>query len=191
VGRLFSCVDDEDDLEQSTAIISQEGIRLYTGHQLIPFLEHINQYELIKIPDTMFVSVVDRNSSLQTKICENWNMPFKSVSKKYRFKRVIDEKREKQTFGYLGVLLPGYDVAITDCSQKNPNGIGYLFKTEKSFQLINLCSNESAVDYCIKNKCLVYYNDFLNKGNLRLLSAYTEDINTRLQNSYKFRSSNI
>lgn len=191
MGPLFSIVNDEDDLEQSTAIMSKEGIRLYTGRQLLPFIDYVDYHELVQIPETMFIAVVDKDNQLMSKNCGNWNIPFGASGRKYMFKKIIDEKKEKQTFGYPGILLPGYDVAISDCSEKNPNGSGYLFKTESSFHGIDLCSNESAVDFCVKNRCLVYYNDFLNKGNLRLLSGYTEDINNKLQNPYKFRSSNI
>lgn len=191
VGRLFSIVDDEDELEQSTAVMSPEGKRIFTGNQIIPLFKYINEYAMLEIPATMFLAIIDNEATFKIGLCENWNVQFNSVGRKYRFKKILEEKREKQIFGRPGILWPGFDVAIGDCCQNNPQGTGYLFKTNKEFQHITLACNESAVDYCIKNNCLVYYNDFMNKGALRILSAYTEDVNRKLQNKYLFRSSNM
>jgi hypothetical protein len=191
MGRLFSIIDDEDELEQTTCVISPDGRRLHTEEQLIPFIDYVKQYEVVRLPDTMFVALVDNSTKTKMQTCDNWGMEYCSVGRKYRFKKILQEKREQQTFGTPGILWPGFDVAVGDCSQKNVHGTGYLFKTDNNFQNVNLACNESAVDYCIKNKCLVYYNDFLNNGKLRILSAYTEDINRKLQNPYLFRSSNI
>jgi hypothetical protein len=190
-GRLFSIVDDEDDLEQSTAVMSFEGQGIYTGRQLVPFLEYMNEYEMLQLPDTMFMAIIDSVANAKQANCENWNLPFNSVGRKYRFKRILEERKSTQTFGIPALLIPGYDVGLSDCSQKNPQGTGYLFKTDNNFVNINFACNESAVEYCIKNKCLVYYSDFLNKGSVRILSPYSEDINRKLQNSYLFRSSNM
>lgn len=191
-GRLFSIIDDEDDLEKSTAIMSTEGIRLFSGQQIYPLAEYIgNGIELLNIPTSMFFSVIDNSSNMSDKVCYHLNLPYKSVGQKYRSKKILAEKTESQIFGTPYFLLPGYDVAVSDCCEKNPNGTGYLFKTEKSFKAINLCSNESAVSYCIEENAIVYYNDFLNNGKLRVLTAYTESININMQNPYKFRSSNI
>lgn len=190
-GRIFSIVDDEDELEQTTAIISGEGKRLFTGQKLAPFVDYVKQYEMIRLPDTMFMAIIDNQAKTQEQICDSWKVTFNTTGKKYRFKKILQEKKEKQTFGMPGFLHPGFDVAVGDCSAKNPQGTGYQFKTDSTFQSINLSCNESAVDFCINNKSLVYYNDFLNNGKLRILSSYTEDINRKLQNSYLFRSSNM
>jgi hypothetical protein len=191
MGRLFATVDDEDELEQSTAIISAEGKRMHTGQLLVPFLEYVKEYELVGVPNTMFLAVIDNEAKTVAKTCDSWGVEYQSVGRKYRFKNIRKEKKEKQIYGRPGILLPPFNVAIGDCSAANPNGTGYQFLTENDFHNANLACNESAVDYCIKNNCLVYYNDFLNKGALRILSAYTEDINRKLKNSYLFRSSNM
>lgn len=191
-GRIFSIINDEDEIEQSTAIMSAEGKKVFSGQKLLPLMEHINNgIELLQIPPSMFFAVVDTNVSLKNKSCENWQTDFKGLGKKYRYKKILDEKRERQTFGMPGMLVPGYDVAVGDCSQKNPNGTGYMYKTDGSFKPIELCCNESAVSFCKKNKAIVYYNDFLNNGKLRVLTPVTESINRNLQNPYLFRSSNI
>lgn len=191
-GRMFSIINDKDEMEHSTAIMSEKGKRIFSGQKLLPLMKHVkNGIELIQIPPSMFFAVIDTVISLKSKTCENWNIDFKGLGKKYRFKRILSEKRERQTFGMPGVLMPGYNVAVGDCSQKNPDGTGYMYKTDGMFKSIELCSNESAVSFCKKNKAIVYYNDFLNKGKLRVLTPETESINRNLQNSYLFRSSNI
>ena len=191
-GRVFSIVNDEDDIEQSTAIMSDRGIKHYSGNKLFPFAEHIeNGIEVLQIPPTMFFAVIDNYASLRSKNCDNWNVDYQSIGRKYRFKKVLDEKKENQTFGVPGILMPGYDVAVGDCSQKNINGTGYMYKTDGGFKSINICCNESAVSFCNKNKAVVYYNDFLNDGKLRVLTSHTKSINENLQNPYLFRSSNI
>ena len=191
MGRLFATVEDEDDIEQTTAIICAEGKRMHTEKLLAPFIEYVESYELIGIPDTIFLSVVDSTANTVIKTCDSWGVEFKSVGKKYRSKKILKEKKEKQVFGSPGILLPPYNVAVGDCCPANPKGTGYQFMTDNNFQSANLSCNESAVDYCINNNCLVYYNDFLNRGDLRILSVYTEDINRKLKNSYLFRSSNM
>lgn len=191
IGRVFSAIDDEDELEQSTAIMSNEGKRLFTGNQLLSMVKYINEYELIRFPKTMFIAMIDNISKTKIVNCDNWNLEYNSIGRKYRLKKILVEKIEKQTYGIKGILWPGFDIAISDCCDKNPEGMGYLFKTEKEFQNINICCNESAVDYCRKNNCLIYYNDFVNNGKLRLLSKYTYSINKKLQNRYLFRSSNF
>jgi hypothetical protein len=191
-GRLFSIIDDEDEMEHSTAIMSAEGIKIFSGKQLSPLIEHIqNGTELLQIPPSMFFAVIDTVVLLKSKTCENWQISFDGLGKKYRFKNILEEKRETQTFGIPGILMPGYDLAVSDCSQKNPNGTGYMYKTDGSFKSVDLCSNESAVSFCKKNYAIVYYNDFLNNGKLRVLTSETENINKNLQNSYLFRSLNI
>ena len=139
----------------------------------------------------MFHTVIDNSTSLKVRECENWNINYNTIGNKYRFKNVLREMKNELTFGYASPLFPGFDIGVSDCSDKNPNGTGYQFKTDQSYQKISLCSNESAVDYCKKNNAIVFYNDFLNKGKLRALNAYTESINRNLQNNYLFRSSNI
>lgn len=191
-GRMFSIINDEDEIEHSTAIMSEEGKKIYSGQKLFPLMEHIkNGVELLQIPPSMFFAVVDTEVSLKNKSCENWHTDFKGLGRKFRYKKILDEKRERQTFGMPGILMPGYDVAVGDCSQKNPNGTGYMYKTDSAFKPIELCCNESAVSFCKKNKAIVYYNDFLNNGKLRVLTPETESINRNLQNSYLFRSLNI
>lgn len=192
IGRVFSIVNDEDDIEQSTAIMSTKGQEVYSIQKVYPFIEHItNGVELLQIPNTMFFAVIDTIESGKEKTCSNWNTTYKSIGRKYRYKKILKEVKESQTFGRPGILKPGFDVAVSDCSQKNPNGTGYMYKTDGTFNPIDLCCNESAVSFCIKNKAVVYYNDFLNNGKLRVLTAETEKINRNLQNPYLFRSSNI
>lgn len=191
-GRIFSIVNDVDDIEQSTALMSKEGQKVFSSQKLIPFMEHINNgVELLQIPPTMFFAVIDTTTTLKSKTCENWETNFKGLGRKYRYKKILNEKKEKQTFGIQGLLMPGFDVAVSDCAQKNPNGTGYMYKTDGTFKHVELCCNESAVSFCKKNKALVYYNDFLNNGKLRVLTPETESINRNLQNSHLFRSSNI
>lgn len=197
LGDLFVTVDDEDEPKQSTSILSDEGMNHLMESQLIKLISYLKDYELIRFPETMFfVSANDISDfNTQTKICDNWGVNYPSVGKKYVFKKINETKTESMRFGFVGlgsgVLSPGFDVGLSDVSEKNPNGTGYQFRTERTFNPINLCSNESAVDYCRKNKCLVYYSDFMNGGKMRVLSEYTESINKNLQNDYKFRSSNL
>jgi hypothetical protein len=193
LGDLFSVVDDEDDPDQSTALISDRGLDLFMGRQLLKLVDYLKSYELIQFPETMFWVAADEPSEfdVRTKTCDNWGVQYISVGKKYMYKKILKSKSERQVFGYPGILLPPYDVAVGDCAEKNPNGTGYMFQTDRNFTPINLCCNESAVDYCKKQNVLVYYNDFMNSGKLRLLTEHTVSINTNLQNDYKFRSSNI
>ena len=191
-GRIFSIVNDEDDIEQSTALMSTKGIKNFSGRKLLPFAEHIEKgIEILDIPPTMFFPVIDNHVKSGISTCENWDIDYKSIGIKYRYKNILEEKKEDQIFGIKGILWPGFDVAVSNCCQKNPNGTGYLFKTDRTFKTINFCCNESAVDFCKKNKVIVYYSDFLNNGKLRTLSQYTENVNRKLQNTYLFRSSNI
>lgn len=197
-GDLFSIVDDEDEVEQSTNILSDEGMKVFMGRQLMKIHpDYFKKYEVIKFPDTMFFVSANETSNFNTqnKVCDNWGVTYKSIGKKYFIKKILETKTETMRFGYMGlgsgVLWPGFDVGLSDVSEKNPNGNGYQFKTEKNFTTINLCSNESAVDYCIKNNCLAYYTDFMNGGKMRVLAEYTESINKNLQNDYRFRSSNL
>jgi hypothetical protein len=191
-GRIFSIVNDEEDIEQSTAVISTEGQKTYFGQKLLPFMEHINNgLELLKIPSTMFFAVIDKYAELEDKTCQNWNTNYSGLGRKYRFKSILKEQKENQTFATPGILALGFDVAVSDCSQKNPNGTGYLYETDGNFKPINICSNESAVSFCQKNNAIIYYNDFLNNGKLRVLTPVTESVNKNLQNPYLFRSLNI
>jgi len=191
LGRIFAIVDDEDELEQTTSILSSEGRRIYMGQQLFRFVEQAGDNQVLILPDTMFMAVVDNEATTNVETCAAWKVAYNSAGRKYRFKKILQEKKEAQTFGYPGILWPGFDVAVGDCSPKNLQGTGYLFKTDNNFQNVNLCSNESAVDFCKQENCLIYYNDFLNKGKLRILSPNTEDINTKLQNPYLYRSLNF
>lgn len=197
LGELYATVADEDEVEQTTHILSDEGINIFMGRQLIKLIDYLNQYELINFPDTMFfVSANDTsNFRIQNKTCDNWGTNYPSIGKKYVVKKILETKTEPMRFGYIGlgsgVLWPGFDVAVSDVCEKNPNGTGYQFRTDKNFTPVNLCSNESAVDYCNKNNCIVYYTDFMNGGKMRILTKYTPDINAKLQNDYRFRSSNI
>ena len=191
-GRIFSIINDEDEIEQSTAVISPEGQKTYSGQKLFPFMEHINNgVELLQISPTMFFAIIDKSAKLKDKNCKNWNTNYKGVLRKYMSKSITKEQKQNQTFGSPGLLLQGFDVAVSDCSLKNPNGTGYLYRTDGNFKSVDICSNESAVSFCQKNNALIYYNDFLNNGELRVLSPVTESINKNLQNSYLFRSSNI
>lgn len=193
LGELYATVEDEDEVEQSTHILSDEGVNGFMGSQLIKLVDYLKQYELINFPDTMFFVSANNasNFQMQNKTCDNWGIEYPSLGKKYMVKKVLHSKTESQTFGRPGILLPGFDVAVGDCSAKNPNGTGYLFRTDRNFIPANFCSNESAVDYCDKNNSIAYYTDFMNGGKMRVLTKYTEKINKNLQNDYRFRSSNI
>ena len=193
VGDLFSIVDDDEDPDQTTALISDRGLDLFMGRQLFKLVGYLENYELIQFPETMFWVTADVPSEFNVRIktCDNWGVQFISIGKKYMCKKILKEKTESQVFGYQSIILPPYDVGVGDCSEKNPNGTGYMFQTDRNFRPLSLCCNESAVDYCKKNNVLVYYNDFMNSGKLRLLTKHTVSINTNLQNEYKFRSSNI
>lgn len=193
LGDLFATVADEDELEQSTHILSDEGRKHLMGSQLIKLVTYLDKYDVIDFPDTMFFVSADETSSFktQTKTCENWGVEYQGLGKKYMVKKILESKTVKQTFGYTNVLLPPFDVAVSDCAANNPNGTGYLFRTDRNFIPVNLCSNESAVDYCNNNNCLAFYTDFMNGGKMRVLTKYTESINKNLQNTYRFRSSNI
>lgn len=191
-GKLYTIIDDPDEIEKSSAILSEHGKIVFAAQSLAVFEEHIeNGAELIKIPDHLFLAVIDTTASFSDKNCENWNCKFNSTGNKYRFKKVVHEFKTEVTLGYPSILAPGFDVGIGDCSNKNPNGTSYMFRTEQPFQKIDLCSNESAVDYCKKNNVIIYYNDFMNKGQVRVLTRYTESINRNLKNGYLFRSSNF
>lgn len=193
VGDLFSIVDDEEDPDQSTALLSQRGLELFMGRQLLKLIDYLKTYPIIQFPETVFFVTANNPSEcdVRAKTCENWGLQYVSVGKKYMYKKILRTRIEHEVFGYPGVLLPPFDVAVGDCSEKNPNGTGYMFETDRNFTSINLCCNESAVDYCRKNNTIVYYNDFINGGKLRVLTEHTVSINTNLQNDYKFRSSNI
>lgn len=191
-GPLYSIIDDLDEVEKSDTIMSEEGKIIFTAQNLGLFAEHIgNGAELIRIPDHLFISVIDTTASFSSKNCENWNCEYNSSGNKYRYKRIVKEFKTEATFGHPPVLAPGFDVGVSDCSNKNPNGTNYMFRTQPPFEKINLCSNESAVDYCKKNNVIIFYNDFMNKGQVRVLTRYTETINRNLKNGYLFRSSNI
>ena len=194
LGELYATVEDEDEVEQSTNILSDEGVKNLMGSQLIKLAPYLDKgYDRIIFPDTQFfVSANDlSNFKTQSKTCDNWGIAYPSLGKKYMVKKILETKTEKQTFGYMGLLPPSFDVAMGDCSAKNPNGTSYIFRTDRNFNPVNLCSNESAVDYCGKNNCIAYYTDFMNGGKMRTLSKYTPDINAKLQNIYRFRSSNL
>ena len=198
LGDLYATVEDEDELEQSTHILSDEGINIFMAQQFFillrnNFTEYLKEYETVTLPDALFFVSANEISSFksQSMICDNWGISYPSVGKKYMIKKILETKTDTLTFGRMSVLCPGYDVAFSDCSAKNPTGTGYQFITDKNFIPTNLCSNESAVDYCIKNNCLAYYTDFVNGGKMRVLSKYTESVNKNLRNDYKFRSSNI
>ena len=107
---------------------------------------------------------------------------------KYRFKKIITQKKENLSFGYQAILLPPYNIGVSDATEKNPNGNSYNYETDNNFKKIDLCCNESAVDFCEKNHSLIYYNDFLNNGKLRVLTPETLEINKNLQNVYLCRS---
>jgi len=190
-GRLFAKVEDEDEIEVSTAIISSDGINMFTLKSLILFIQYLNKADVLMIPDSMFVTIISRNEKLLKLTCENWGNEYEGVGRKFMAKKISDVRKDKLQFGVLGIMYPGWDVGINDVSQKNPQGHGYLFKTENQFNPINLCSNESAVSYCKNNNSLIYYNDFTNEGKLRILSEYTPEINSNLKNPYIYRSSNI
>ncbi len=190
---LYSWVDDPDDIEQSTAILSDKGVRYLMGSQLVKLIGYLNEYDLIQFPDDAFFFAIDEISKFkhQIKKCDNWGIEYPSLGRKYQVKEIIHQKSEKEIWGRPGILWPGFDVRIGDCSADNPNGTGYLFATKREFMPRSFCSNESAVDYCIKNNVLVFYIDYLNKAKMRVLSPFTESININLQNPHKFRSSNI
>jgi len=190
-GRLFVNIEDEDEIEASTAILSEHGINGFSFNSLQHIMPYLDKHVILKLPNTMFFAIVSREEQIHKKICENWNVEYSGYGKKYMSKKILDFKRDSQELGMLSILLPGWDVGFTDVNQKNPKGNNYEFKTDKKFIPINLCSNESAVEYCKKNNVLIYYNDFLNGGKLRVLSEYTPETNRNMKNPYLYRSSNI
>lgn len=104
-GPLLSVVDDEDEIEQSTAIMSLTGRELFIGQGLIPFIKHFeNDNQGVRIPDTMFHCIIDNNVFLKNCECENWNINYKTAGNKYRFKKILKEKKEKQTYGMPNIL---------------------------------------------------------------------------------------
>lgn len=197
LGDLFVMVNDEDDVEQSTSILSDEGIDHLMGSQLIKLLSYLREYEILQFPETMFFVTANNISdfNVNTKTCDNWGIKYPSVGNKYVMKKIHETKKESMKFGYFGVghgvLWPGFDVAVSDVSAENLDGTGYQFRTDKNFTPVNICSNESAVDFCNKQNCIIYFSDFLNEGKMRVLTKYTPDINAKLKNDYRFRSSNI
>ena len=191
IGDLYSIIDDYDEPEQSTNILSDIGIDYFMGNQLIRLKDYLKEYEIINFPETMFFVSATNPSNTTQKKCECCDSIYHSIGKKYMTKKILNERKDVGRFGEQGVLWQGFDVGFTDLSDKNPIGTSYSFETDKIFNSVNLCSNECAVDFCKKNHVLIYYNDFLNMGKLRLLSKYTESINTNLVNDYKFRSSNL
>jgi hypothetical protein len=197
IGDLFATVEDSDEPEQSTCILSDEGIKYLMGSQLIKLIPHLKNYELIKFPEKMFFVSANNtdNFNPQTKKCENCGINYPSVGKKYMSKLIFETYKETIKLGHLqlsnGILKYGFDVAFSDVSEKNPNGTLYQFKTDNNFKAVNLCSNECSIEYCNKNNCIIYYIDLMNGGKMRILSKYTPDINEKLQNLYKFRSSSI
>jgi hypothetical protein len=193
IGDLYSIVEDEDDLEQSTNILSKDGVDLFMHNQLSQLVEYLKKNHVVKFSEhVFFVSIDDpKGFNVVEKKCAYWDVPFLSIGRKYTSKKILETRIEKQRYGIPGILSSGFDVAFSDVSSKHIIGTGYQFRTENKFNSLDLCSNESAVGYCLKNNTLVYFCDFLNLGRMRLLSRYSEDINTNLQNSYKFRSSNI
>jgi hypothetical protein len=185
-GRLFATVSDPDDPEISTCILSEEGKKKFSGTSVFPFAQYINDgVELLRIPDSMFVSIIDTNIELNDLRCDQWDVLYKGISGKYRYKKIIEQNDAPLI---PGVLMPGYNMAVSGRCEKNPNGKDYMFKTEDKFNRINLASNESAVTFSIKNNAIIYYNDFLNKGKLRALTPQTVELNRNLGNAYKYRS---
>jgi hypothetical protein len=191
-GRLFSIVKDEDDKEQSTVILSSVGRQAFTMQSLYSFLQHItNGVQVMNLPPSMFIAIIDTQQELNFFNCDSWGINYPGLFNKYQYKKIIQEVSQPQTFGYPNILLPGFDLGISDCSSNNPNGNGYLYKTGKLYEKINLSSNEAAVSFCQKENCIVYYNDFMNKGKLRVLFSKTPEINQKLRNTYLYQSSNI
>lgn len=193
-GDLYTIVDDFDELEQSTCILSDKAKDFVMGNQIIKFVNYLESSQIVNFPETMFFTSVNETFELPTsqEECKNWKILYHSIGRKYYTRRIIDSRKESMTYGVLdfghGLLHPGYNVGVSDISQKNINGTGYQFKTEKKFIPTSFCSNESVVEYCIKNNLIAYYVDFLNGGKLRILCEFTENINNNLNNKYKFRS---
>ncbi len=193
LGDLFSIVNDDEDPDQSTALLSDRGLDIFMGRQLLKLVDYYKGIKLIQFPETMFFVAANDPSKYDVRIktCENWGLQYLSIGKKYMYKKILRVKTERQNFDYPNFLRPPFDVAIGDSSERNRNGTAYIFETDRNFTSINLCSNESAVDYCGRNNAIIYYIDFMHRGELRVLTEYTVSINTNLQNDYKFRSSNI
>jgi len=188
-GKIFSIVNDVDDIEQSTAVMSNDGQDLFSGQKLFAFMKDINDgIQIINIPSTLFFPVIDSETKLVSKQCENWDINYSGLHGKYRYKKIIKENREQFI---PGVLMPGYDIAVSDRSDLNPNGKDYHFKTDSKFNSLDVCCNESAVSFCEKNFTIVYYNDFINNGKLRILIPETVKLNLNLQNAYLYRSLNF
>ena len=192
LGRLFSIVNDSDDLEHSTALLSEEGRDLFFENTILPLQEHAdNGAGILQIAPTVFFPIIDTRTTLRSQTCEFCKSEYKGLGNKYRYKLIIDEISESITFGLPGILTHGFDIAVSDCNKNNVNGTGYSYKTDGVFKQVNLCCNECAVSFCQDPGAIIYYNDFLNKGRLRVLTPLTEVINKNLGSPYLFRSLNI
>lgn len=189
LGEFYAIVENTNELEQSTHILSDEGVKVFMGRQLMKLIDYIDKSEIITFPKTMFFTSINDLSEfyLQNKTCKNWKLPYSGFEKKYMEKKIKQSKIQNQ-ISKIDSFQPGFDIIISDHSAKNPNGTVYSFKTEGEFRFSDFCSNESAVNYCTKNNVLIFYKDFMNGGKIRVLSKHTESINTKLQNDYKFRS---
>ena len=148
LGSLFATVEDIEDPEQSTAILSAEGLNIFMGRQLVKLINYASQYEHISIPETMFFVSATRNTqNAKLKTCQTCESSYYSTGRKYLSKKILMEKVVPGKFGELGILWPGFDVAFTDLSDKHPIGNGYMFSLEKNFIPNIFCSNDCAVSY--------------------------------------------
>lgn len=194
LGELYSTNIDEDEIEQSTCILSEEGINIFMKRQITPLIEYLATYEILNFPDKMFFgSINDLNEfNLNNAICSNCGIPYKTTGNKYKRKNIQEYRKDRMEDELPEILESDYfDLSITDCSEKDMTGYIYSFKTDKHFLKIDLCSNECAVESCIKENSVIYYNDFLLKGVLRVLTKDTVSMNTKLKNHYRYRSLNI
>jgi hypothetical protein len=186
--NLFSFVDDETQIEKSTHIISQESELSYMSKKIMNIIPYLESYEKIQFSKSAFWVV--KNVLLDKLNCENCNIEYNSIGIKYRSSKINKIEIEKQNIKGLN-LNKGYDLAVTDCCDKYPNGTVYFYKVDFNMTPINLCSNECAVDFCDKNNSLVFIKDNLIDGNVRVLCKHTKDINLNLENEYLYRSIKI
>lgn len=188
-GRLFAKVHDKDEIEMSTSIISEKGINKFTTKNINLFKRFFHS-KIVMFPYSFCVPIISKNENLQEKTCINCKKKYLGVYRKYMSKRILKMKKREEEYGIMQPFPFDYDITISDVAPLHKEGYRYLFKTEKKFISVSICSNECSVQYCKQNNTLIYYNDFINKGKLRILSEYTPDINENLKNLYTYRSSN-
>lgn len=192
LGETYFTIADENDIEETTALLAEHGKLAVLIQQTARFAHYFENNDRVEFPEThFFFNVSDLKVYQPNATCQCCHKSYYAVNNKYRFKKILETKQQAGEFGNIGIIFPGFDSGVSDISDKNRKGTYYFFKTDKAFNKVNLCSNECAVEYCKINKVAVYFNDFINGGKLRMLVEQTPQINEAIKNSYKYRSSNL